>query len=273
MELFSSWTGSDFLLFYSGLLALACLAAWWMPAVLRESGRSGDTGDFESIAVLAGGAQRLTDSLLADLHVRGGIEATADGKLIVTEPHLPASPAGKDLLTRPSPVTLAEARRVIAVHAERSAARLRRSGLLLREEDLSRLRWLSVAPFGVLLMIGLYRQRAGSALGEPTGFLVILLVLTVVLALIRFARIDVRTRAGIAEVNRLRKSSSRLSRAPQGDEVPVAVALFGTGVLVGTPWEPLHAMRQKDGDSGSSGDSSGDGGSGCGGGGCGGCGG
>jgi len=33
-------------------------------------------------------------------------------------------------------------------------------------------------PFGVLLVIGLYRQRAGSALGEPTGYLVILMVLT-----------------------------------------------------------------------------------------------
>jgi len=23
------------------------------------------------------------------------------------------------------------------------------------------------------------------------------------------------------------------------------VALFGTGVLVGTPWEPVHALRHK----------------------------
>jgi hypothetical protein len=50
----------------------------------------------------------------------------------------------------------------------------------------------------------------------------------------------------------------------------MAVALFGTGVLVGTPWEPVHALKQKDGDGGGA-DGSSDGGSGCGG--CGGCGG
>jgi prepilin-type processing-associated H-X9-DG protein len=148
-------------------------------------------------------------------------------------------------------------------------------------EDSARLRWLSIIPFGVLFMIGLYRQRAGSALGEPTGFLVILLGLTVVLAVMRLANRDPRTRAGIAAVQAQHAKASRLRRAPQPEEAALAVALFGTAVLVGTPWEPVHAMRQPaSGDSGGSSDSGGDsssdssdGGSGCGGGGCGGCGG
>ena len=37
----------------------------------------------------------------------------------------------------------------------------------------------------------------------------------------------------------------------------MAVALFGTAVLVGTPWEPVHALRQQGGSSDSSGSDSG----------------
>ncbi len=276
MQLFSSWTGGDFLLFYTALLGLSALAAWWIPAHLREQGRRGDPSDAESVALLAGGRGRFTDSLLADLYVRGGFEPVGDGKLAVVQQSLSASPAGKALLEERAPITLAEARKVMAVHADRVTARLRRSGLLLRPEEFTRLRWLSIAPFAALLLLGLYRQRAGSAVGEPTGFLIVLLVVTVVLAVIRFAKTDPRTIAGIDTVKQLREQNGRFSRAPQPDEVAMAVALFGTGVLVGTPWEPVHAMRQQtsNGDSGG-GDSGGssDGGSGCGGGGCGGCGG
>ena len=155
-------------------------------------------------------------------------------------------------------------------HAERVAARLCRAGLLQRPEEHTRLRLVAILPFVMLFMLGLYRQRAGSALGEPTGFLIVLLVLTVVLAVMRYATCDPRTAAGVAAVRELRHRNGRLNQAPRPDEAAMAVALFGTGVLVGTPWEPVHALRQRESDGG--GDGGGDGGSGCGGG-CGGCGG
>ena len=64
-----------------------------------------------------------------------------------------------------------------------------------------------------------------------------------------------------------------MKRAPQASEAGYAVAIFGTGVLVGTPWEPLHAIQRSGGDTGTGGGGDGGGcGSGCGGG-CGGCGG
>jgi uncharacterized protein (TIGR04222 family) len=274
MQLFSSWTGSDFLLFYTMLLGLSTLAAWWIPAHLRDPGRRGDSHDPEDLALLAGGRERHADSVIADLYARGGLADMADGKLRVAEPGLPASAAGRALLTARAPLGQREADTLLSAHAVRIAARLRREGLMLWPEALMRLRWLSIAPFGALFMIGLYRQRAGASLGEPTGYLVILLGLTVAFALIRFALFDPRTQAGIEAVRDMCARSSRLKRAPQPGEAALAVALFGTGVLVGTPWEPVHAMRHQSGDSGSSGDSSGDsdGGSGCGGG-CGGCGG
>ena len=270
MQLFSSWTGSDFLLFYTMLLGLATFAAWWLPVHLREPGRQGESNDLESIALLAGGRERMADSLLADLYVRGALVPADKGKLYVAARDLPVSPGGKALLAIDAPVTLDEARRAIHIHADRVAARLRRAGLLLRPEEHNRLRLLSVAPFGALFALGFYRQRAGSALDEPTGFLIGLLGVTVALAVIRLVKSDPRTAAGVATVQQMRARNRRFARAPRPDEAAMAVALFGTGVLVGTPWEPVHAMRQRDGDSGGA-DGSSDGG--CGGGGCGGCGG
>jgi len=278
MQLFSSWTGSDFLLFYIALLGFSTFAAWWMPAHLRSGGRRGDSADAESLALLAGGRERFADALLADLYVRGGLAPGEAGTLSVADPRLPCTPAGRAVLAFEGPLSLKEARAVLDAHAERLAARLQRGGLLLRPGEVASLRWISVAPFAALFMIGFYRERAGSALGEPTGFLIALMVLTVVIALIRFFMIDPRTKAGIAEVARHKAAAQRFARAPRPDEVSMAVALFGTAVLVGTPWEPVHALRQQgsNGDSSggdSGGDSSSDSGGGDGGGGCGGCGG
>lgn len=275
MELFASWSGSDFLLFYSVLLVFAGLAAWWMPRLLRAPGRRANLDDLESIAVLAGGQSRLTDSLLAELYVHGAVSEGGKGKLAIGAASAPVSPGAQALLAAGGTLSLAEAKRALDSHAARVVARLQRAGLLMRGEDFARLRWLSVLPYAALFLIGIYRQRAGDAQGEPTGYLVILLVLTVILALARFFTIDARTEAGIAAVQTLRARHERHARAPMPEEAAMAVALFGTTVLVGTPWEPVHAMRKSEGDGGSSsGDGGGgDGGSGCGGGGCGGCGG
>jgi uncharacterized protein (TIGR04222 family) len=256
MELFSSWTGSDFLFFYTALLALGAVAAWWIPVTLRATGRRANALDAEDFAVLVGGRERFADSVLADLYVRGALSEAGSGKLAVVQPSIPASPAGRELLAHAALLSVNEARQMLAAHAERVAARLRRGGLLLRPEELSRLRWLSIAPFAALLLFGLYRQRAGSALGEPTGFLVILLVLTGALAVWRFLKADPRTRAGLAVIAEERARAARLTRAPQPEEVRLAVALFGTGVLVGTRWEPVHALRQHGGSADGGGDSS-----------------
>jgi uncharacterized protein (TIGR04222 family) len=275
MELFSSWTGSDFLSFYIMLLGASMLAAWWIPAHLRAVGRRSDSPDAESIALLAGGRAGYTDSVIADLYARGGLKHYADGKLHIEQPDLPANPAGRTLLASREPLTQRLADRLLAAHAGRVTARLQREGLMLRPEEFSRLRWLSIAPFIALFTLGLYRHRAGSAIGEPTGFLTILMILTVTLAVARFWKCDPRTVSGIQAVQRLRKTSERLRLAPLAGEAAMAVALFGTAVLVGTPWQPVHAMRQQQGggDSGGGGSSGSDSGGGDGGGGCGGCGG
>jgi uncharacterized protein (TIGR04222 family) len=258
MQLFSSWTGSEFLMAYSGLLAVGGAAAWWIPARFRDAGRSGESSDFESTALLAGGRARLAEAVLTDLYVRGGIIEASDGRLVVARHDLGAGPAGKALLALDPPLSLGAATRALGPHAERLAARLRRSGLMMWPDVQLRLRWLSILPLAALLVLGLYRLRAGMAEGEPTGPLVVLLGLTLLVAVIRFFVTDPRTKAGIAAVRRLRERRGSKPGIGRADETAMAVALHGTAVLAGTRWEPLHAMRLRSADSsGSTGDSGG----------------
>jgi uncharacterized protein (TIGR04222 family) len=83
MQLFSSWTGGDFLLFYIALLGFGTFAAWWVPAQMRPPGRRSESLDAEDFALLTGGAVAHTDSVVADLLARGGLNAASDRKLQV----------------------------------------------------------------------------------------------------------------------------------------------------------------------------------------------
>ncbi len=252
MQLFSSWTGSDFLLVYIMLLGMSTVLAWWIPNRFRSFGQRTESADAEDFAMLAGGTTSHSDSLLADLFARGGIAEADDCKLRVVDPGLAASPAGRALLALRDPFTPGEAERTLQIHQSRIAARLRRAGLLLDPEQRTRLRWLSVAPLIGLLVAGFYRQRAGSMLGEATGVLVVLLVATAVVALIRFMRFDSRTTAGIQMLRKMRERSAQLRQGPsRADEAGMAVALFGMQVLANTPWAALHKLRRASGDGGS----------------------
>lgn len=275
MEIFSSYSGAGFLGFYALMLVTCIAAGLWIPANLRPAGKRGKVDDMEEVAVLTGGADRLSVAVISSLFAKGAIEQGKKKKLVVRRHNVGESEAERAVLAKVSDFSPAQAQRSISSEAERVEARLIRRGLLMDASERTRLRFLSALPYALLFLIGLYRQQAGEALGEPTGFLIVLLIATFVFGLIRFFTGTKRTIAGQEVVKSLENERSRLKRAPQANEAGFAVALFGTGVLVGTPWEPVHAARQtgSGADSGTGGDSdSGDGGGGCGGG-CGGCGG
>lgn len=274
MEFFASYSGSQFLVFYAAMLATCVAAGIWIPAVLRPEGRRASPSNAEDIALLSGGAQRHTTAVLSSLFVKKALDQSDKYRMIVTRQSVGETSAEKSVLNKVGDFTLKEAAVSLMPHAERVEERLIREGLMLDSGERWRLRLLSVLPYGVLLVIGVYRQQAGSALGEPTGFLIGLLVLTAFFAFIRLMSGNPRTKSGNYTLRDLEQQSSRLKRAPQPMEAGLAVAIFGTAVLVGTPWEPLHAVQRANsggGEGSSSSDSGGD--SGCGGGGCGGCGG
>ncbi|MEO1221651.1 MAG: TIGR04222 domain-containing membrane protein [Pseudomonadota bacterium] len=276
MEFFSSYSGSDFLIFYGVMLATCIAAGLWIPANLRPQGKRSEVEDMEEVAVLTGGADRLSVAVLSSLFAKGALASGEKRKLRVASSNGAEGDAERAVLAKVGDFSPSEAQKSIAAQAQRVEARLIRRGLLMDSSERMRLRLLSTLPYALLFLIGLYRQQAGEALGEPTGILVMLLIATFVFGLIRFATGTKRTIAGQEVVKTMEDNGSRLKRAPQANEAGFAVALFGTAVLVGTPWEPVHAARQagSGGDAGHGGDSdSGDGGGGGCGGGCGGCGG
>ena len=274
MEIFASWTGPDFLAFYAVMLVTCVFLGLWIPANLRDPGRKGSVEDLEEVAVLSGGQERHTDAILADLFTRGGLVDAGKGKLRVGRTGFEAGDAERAVLAKVGDFKLSEAKKSLDTHAKRVEARLIRRGLMLDAGERRKLGFLSILPYLALMVIGLYRQQAGSEAGEPTGFLVALMTVTALFAAIRFFKTNPRTVAGNELLREIEDQGSRMKRAPQANEAGYAVAIFGTGVLVGTPWEPVHAARQAgSGDAGYSGDGGdGDGGGGCGGG-CGGCGG
>ena len=272
MELFASYTGVDFLAFYAVMLVTCVFAGVWIPANLRPAGRKGELDGFEEAAVLSGGIVRHTMSVTSDLLARGGLTTASKAKLRVGQTDIESGSAGRSVLRKMGEFGLRELKVTTAADGSAIERALEQRGLLMAPAEQLKLRFLSVLPHAALLVIGLYRHQAGAALGEATGFLMVFLLLTAFLGLVRFVRVSKRTQAGEETLRAAEANAARLRSAPTAPEAGFAVALFGTAVLVGTPWEPIHAMRGGwDSSSTDGGSSDGDGG--CGGGGCGGCGG
>lgn len=266
---FSSYTGTDFLIFYGALIVAAVVAGVWIAHFIQPEGTIKQVDDSEELAYLAGGNVRLTESTLANLFATDRLNL--DKREFIPVAGQAGASAGENaLLGRHSSFKWAEAQRALKSHAQQIDRKLVRAALLVPENERFLLRLLPTTPYIFLLVLGAYRWMMGNAEGEPVGFLTGMMILTLVLALIRFSTVSPRTSGGDIALREARANSERIRNTPQGHEVGVGVALFGTGILAGTPYAPVHAARPQ-GDGGSSGnDSDGDGG-GCGGG-CGGCG-
>ncbi len=280
---FSTYSGGQFLLFYGLLGVAAIIASIWVPAFLRDEGHDGVVTETSEWAYLAGGSRRLVEATIARLIGVEALKVTSDRKLTVARPDGGENVIEKTLLRKVGNFGLKSAHRTAADYAEQVDQRLVDKGLLLDRGARSTMRLLTAAPILVVLAIGGYRLWAGLNQGEPVGFLIGIMVFLTVIMLARMGKLNPRTRAGDAALASSKAVQSRLRSAPTSPELGTGVALFGTAVLVGTPYSELHAMRNAagangaggyagDGDGGSDGGSDGGGDSGCGGG-CGGCGG
>ena len=254
-------SGPMFLGLYVLLLVVAAIVSAIVPKAMRPQGRVVDRPDPDAVAWLAGGSTRFYDSVVARYLAAGDLLMSGPGKF--------ATPDGRQLGWR-------DVTRDHAAAANALERRLRGEGLVMRPDELPRVKLWAALPFLLVGGVGIVRLLLGVAAGRPVGFLSMLLAVTAVIALSRWKGVDRRTAGGIETLARARGSHDRLRRAPMQPEMGMAVALFGTTVLAGSAYAAFHQFRAPSGGDGSSSSDGGssDGGSSCGsscgGGGCGG---
>jgi uncharacterized protein (TIGR04222 family) len=288
---------TDFLYF----LIPAFLAAGIVGRVIRNSMRTpnphpGDEDielDWEQTAYMAGGAGWLTTAAIARLVGRGAAKVAGDGKRLVPAGPMPddlgvAERAVFKLLPVPNdkaalkPVQDA----VEAAFATRSA-QLESDGLTLANSRAGGIGCAALVPvLLVLLGFSLPRLLMGLQANKPVTYLVIASIAcgmaAFAIAIVGAMRL---TNRGAALLARQKDRHAELKAGTKWEssaDAGMAVALFGTAVLVGTAIAPLQAWYPRQtAEAGSGGCGSGcgsgcgaggdgGGGGGCGGGGCGG---
>lgn len=254
-----------FLALYAALLVLAGGASLLIPARLRAEGRSGPVHDADALAWLAGGPGRVAESAAGGLLACGALSGAGRASFHVDRRGGGRNHAEAAALALPSPVRWKDLDEVLRGAAEPAERRLVAAGMAVDRAEAARLRWLATLPLLLLTAFGVIRWVVGVERDRPVEYLAIALLATAVLAGVRFRSVEPHTRAGGRALAEARARAARLRLAPTAPEVDLAVALFGTGVLVGSPWEALHQARSAEGDSGGGGcGSDGDGGGGCG---------
>ena len=270
----AQYDARDFLVLYCALIVLGWLLAVIVPMILRPVGEAAVPADVGQYAALASGRSRYAETIMAGLLASGRLEL--EGKTFHVRDRQGAQGGAETRL-----MSLGDSFgwntfvRAIdgGYRADRNA--LIEGGLLTRPGEALSVRLLAAVPMILIVLLGLYRFQAGRAQGEPIAILAVLIVLGMVVVGWRLLAGPRRTREGIRALKDARQDHVGLKRAPTRDQMALGVAIFGTAVLAGTPFDPLHAMRHGGGDAGGgyAGDGGDGGGSGCGGGGCGGCGG
>lgn len=268
--------GPAFLQLYLILLVLALIAGFMIPRWLRPEGHDGYLTNPDELAYLAGGSDRFAETVTTRMLTAGAMVFDGAGKFALASGPAVTAPERSVLALGGSP-GWKEVRAALDAQAGSVEQRLVDAGLMMDRGTGWKMRFWQTSPYLMLLAFGTIKFQVGVARDKPVGFLTALLIVTVVFAMFRFVGLDRLTRGGRRVLANARGTSERLKRAPTNNEAALGVALFGTAILAGSDWAPLHRMRAGDGGSSSSSDSgssdSGSGGCGGGGGGCGGCGG
>jgi uncharacterized protein (TIGR04222 family) len=266
-------TAGPFLTLYLMLFTASTMLSLIIPALLRPAGREQPVTDPDQLAWLNGGATRMAESAVTRLMVTHGVEQGVGDSFTIDRAATAAGTVETGIMRLSSPSTWATIARSAADAQPIIETRMTSLGLLIHPELESRLRLWQTAPLALLILFGIPKLFVGVERERPIGFLTALLIVTAIVAAIRYFVLDRRTGAAISALSAAKANSHRLRIAPTRPEMGLAVALFGTSVLAGSYYESLHKLRQTSGDgSSSSSDSSSDGG-GSDGGGCGGCGG
>jgi uncharacterized protein (TIGR04222 family) len=291
-------TGPEFLglylFFFVLTLGLALYARRSLAQPVEEPADPFPQLDPYEVAYLAGKAPLAVNAAIANLLNRKVVTLDAKDRKLTATGELPSGAhpleAALHLTTRGgSGETLKEIHARLGKVVEKVGHRLQDlklvvdDGRALAARTVPLLLMLALAGFGaVKILVGLGRNK-------PVLFLAMFCAATVLVSLVVFARRPHRTRHGDRVLDRLKKQHSALQYAAREpgqltwEELPLALGLFGLGVLAASgPLKELRTALHPPGSgwdagtgcgSGCGGGGGGCGGGGCGGGGCGGCGG
>lgn len=263
--------GEPFLILYGTLFVFTLIAGVAIPRWLRPEGRPGRVSGADDLAFLAGGATRFIEATIARMLATGSLFITGKTDFAGDRRAANLTDAELRVINLPAPIRWTAIALALKPLADPIERRLTDNGLLFDKTTAWQMRWWQTSPYILLILFGVTKWIVGDMRHKPVDILTAFLIFTVIAALIRFAAVDRRTRHGMELLREERTRRDRLRRAPRREETDMAVALYGTAVLVGSPLGDFHTLRSSSsGDGGGGGDS---GGGGCGGGGCGGCGG
>ncbi len=267
------WTGGEFIIFYLvfALICIVSMFAWRRH--LRENGALGGDSALDTwdIAYLAGGTERVLDSAVARLMNDNRVVWDASKKSLRMTDQTPIDDPlldriARHLIIEGSPRQLAKR---LGPELARIHDKLSTRGLLLDADAKARAAWLPTLLPAALLLFGAAKTTIGLSRDKPVSILVVMMIILALGTLLWAFRAPARSLAGDRALEKLKERHAHSARAPRSEDLPLAVALAGTAVLAGTPYDAYHQFRQPQ----SGGDSSSSSGCSGGGGGCGGCGG
>ena len=276
------WSGADFLrlfllLFFASVVLSQLLRRMLRASAQAQKGSLLSASKFSPLeyAYLAGGPTRFVDAAVADLLARELVRWEPKKGLVVS-----GSPSGlsgelravfEAIRREPQPLRL-RARLREAMRPLRE--RLERHGLIFDTAAAWRIQLGSLLFPGAVLLLGIAKIAVGISRDRPVLYLVLLCLLLAVYVIALLLRWPQATQRVDALLKQARRQHSTTLRAPSPQNLGLAVALLGTGAMVGTAYAGYHRDRVSSSDGSSSSSDSGGGGSdGGGGSGCGGCGG
>lgn len=281
--------GPGFLRFFAALWAVCHgLAAWlrWSLRVPTDAhGAAHAEPDPYAIAYLSGKSELAVNAALANLCNTGAVkmddkEPCVSGLNPLSQNAHPFEQAIHSFVTADGSVKMADVRESSKPLVAILEQRLITLGLLVSRGQAAAAVFLPLLVALIVPLIGICKITVGWSHGNPVGILILLCIVSIFVTWCLFARPVYRSRRGDRVLKELRRRHSKLEWTPtpasdvsKAGVLPLAIGLFGMGVLAGTELAHLEkSLRPPKGSSGCGGGCSVGGcGGGCGG--CGGCGG
>ena len=235
--------GGPFLKLYIGLLAFTIVAGFLIPRWLKRDGHPGLVTDIGELAYLAGGMARFTDTVVAHLLATRALGMVGKNRFRALTRGSGRTEIELTVLALPGEQSWKGISRSLEPHVEPIERRLVADSLLMDARLTLHMRFWQTLPYFLLLPFGAIKVLVDEMRHRPIGYLVLLLILTASLALIRWSAVDRLTQGGLAALKGARSKAARLKLAPTPMETDLAVALFGTVVLVASAWSGFHEFR------------------------------